>query len=174
MSASTGMIQAILEAIWTRCDNGSDSARLSFGDPGGDPVELGKGIGKKEPGRSWGNESAMQLLISGFADWIADNMIGGLAPIGTIFLFNGAPGEIPSGWHICDGTSGTPDLTDKFIRGATTAGGSGGSLGFTTDEPTSTIVVQSGSGITVASSVHRHTGTHLPPYYNVIFIMRIS
>lgn len=26
--------------------------------------------------------------------------------------------DIPAGWTLCDGTNGTPDLRDKFIRGA--------------------------------------------------------
>ncbi|HQZ60518.1 MAG TPA: hypothetical protein PLQ39_12655, partial [Acinetobacter sp.] len=26
--------------------------------------------------------------------------------------------DIPSGWNLCDGTNGTPDLRDKFIVGA--------------------------------------------------------
>ena len=26
--------------------------------------------------------------------------------------------EIPEGWHLCDGTSGTPDLRDRFVVGA--------------------------------------------------------
>lgn len=36
---------------------------------------------------------------------------------GMILFWNGTIGAIPSGWHICDGTSGTPDLRDKFIVG---------------------------------------------------------
>ena len=42
---------------------------------------------------------------------------------GTIILWSGAVGAIPSGWALCDGTSGTPDLRGKFVVGA----GSGGS-----------------------------------------------
>lgn len=39
-------------------------------------------------------------------------------PIGGIIIWSGASTAIPSGWHLCDGTSGTPDLRNKFIVGA--------------------------------------------------------
>lgn len=35
-----------------------------------------------------------------------------------IMIYTGATTAIPAGWHICDGTSGTVDLRDKFIVGA--------------------------------------------------------
>lgn len=39
-------------------------------------------------------------------------------PSGAITLWSGSIVSIPSGWALCDGTSGTPDLRDKFIVGA--------------------------------------------------------
>ncbi len=36
---------------------------------------------------------------------------------GQIILWKGKLSSIPSGWHICDGNFGTPDLRDKFIFG---------------------------------------------------------
>lgn len=39
-------------------------------------------------------------------------------PIGSIIMFGKPQNQIPSGWHICDGTSGTPDLRGRFIVGA--------------------------------------------------------
>lgn len=33
-------------------------------------------------------------------------------------LWYGSIASIPSGWHLCDGTMGTPNLDGKFIRGA--------------------------------------------------------
>jgi hypothetical protein len=39
-------------------------------------------------------------------------------PTGSIFLWSGSIGSIPSGYLICDGTLGTPDLRDRFIVGA--------------------------------------------------------
>jgi len=37
-------------------------------------------------------------------------------PKGVIVMWSGT--TIPIGWHLCDGTRGTPDLRDKFIVGA--------------------------------------------------------
>lgn len=37
---------------------------------------------------------------------------------GLICLWSGAIADIPAGWHICDGTDGTPDLRNRFIVGA--------------------------------------------------------
>lgn len=34
---------------------------------------------------------------------------------GVITAFGGAIGNIPTGWFLCDGTNGTPDLRDKFL-----------------------------------------------------------
>jgi len=48
-------------------------------------------------------------------------------PSGCILMWSGASSAIPSGWVICDGTNSTPNLTGKFIKSATTAGGTGGS-----------------------------------------------
>jgi len=39
-------------------------------------------------------------------------------PFGLITLFVGAIVDIPTGWALCDGTNGTPDLRNFFPRGA--------------------------------------------------------
>ena len=39
-------------------------------------------------------------------------------PSGIICMWSGESTAIPSGWHLCDGSSGTPDLRDRFIVGA--------------------------------------------------------
>jgi microcystin-dependent protein len=36
-------------------------------------------------------------------------------PSGGIIMWSGAIANIPSGWFICDGTNGTPDLTGRFV-----------------------------------------------------------
>jgi hypothetical protein len=43
---------------------------------------------------------------------------GAAFPSGAIVLWSGSIGSIPSGWLICDGTSGTPDLRNRFVVGA--------------------------------------------------------
>ena len=57
-----------------------------------------------------------------------DNLYGAIAtipatpasavPTGCIMLWSGAIGSIPSGWYLCNGSNGTPDLRNKFIVGA--------------------------------------------------------
>lgn len=39
-------------------------------------------------------------------------------PRGGIILWTGLLANIPGGWHLCDGTDGTPDLRDSFVKGA--------------------------------------------------------
>ena len=48
-------------------------------------------------------------------------------PSGVISMWSGSAAAIPSGWNLCDGTNGTPNLIGKFIKSASTAGGTGGS-----------------------------------------------
>jgi len=43
---------------------------------------------------------------------------GATIPAGLISIWSGAIGAVPSGWYLCDGTNGTPDLRNRFIVGA--------------------------------------------------------
>lgn len=38
-------------------------------------------------------------------------------PTYLISMWSGPLETIPDGWHICDGTMGTPDLRDSFVIG---------------------------------------------------------
>jgi len=58
-----------------------------------------------------------------------DNIYGitGVAPVpptplpsGSIILWSGSIGSIPSGYVLCNGSNGTPDLRDRFVVGAGT------------------------------------------------------
>ena len=47
--------------------------------------------------------------------------IGGVSavlPRGVIVMWSGSQASIPSGWALCNGVNGTPDLRDRFIVGA--------------------------------------------------------
>ena len=51
-------------------------------------------------------------------------------PTGGIIMWSGAANAIPSGWALCDGSNGTPDLRGRFVigaGGAYTVGQTGGS-----------------------------------------------
>ena len=43
---------------------------------------------------------------------------GGSLPIGSIIMWSGDTSSIPTGWQLCDGTNGTPDLRNRFVIGA--------------------------------------------------------
>lgn len=49
---------------------------------------------------------------------ILANQFARQVPTGVILLWSGAVAAIPSGWALCDGTLGTPDLRDRFLVGA--------------------------------------------------------
>jgi|TARA_B100000073_G_scaffold257189_1_gene217108 hypothetical protein len=55
-------------------------------------------------------------------DKLSNDMLGGITPVGGIILWSGAVASIGTGslvnWALCDGTNGTPNLTDKFVVGA--------------------------------------------------------
>lgn len=42
-------------------------------------------------------------------------------PPGSIVLWYGSIVTIPEGWHLCNGTEGTPDLSSRFVEGASDA-----------------------------------------------------
>jgi microcystin-dependent protein len=41
-----------------------------------------------------------------------------IIPAGLISLWSGSTASIPSGWLLCDGSNGTPDLRNRFVVGA--------------------------------------------------------
>ena len=117
---------------------------------------------------------------------------GSVIPIGVIVMWSGAEAAIPTGWALCNGSAGTPDLRDKFVIGAGSTynpddfGGSAdwslpahshditayngsdlngdGVLGIGGSQNLGTITTQSeGSGT--------GTGDNLPPYYALCYIM---
>jgi microcystin-dependent protein len=56
--------------------------------------------------------------------WLAREL-----PQGTIQIWSGSIASIPSGWGICDGLGGRPDLLDKFVKGVATAVTEPGAVG---------------------------------------------
>ena len=83
--------------------------------------------------------------------------------VGMIMMFNGAPANLPAGWHVCDGgtynSNTTPDLRDSFIVGAgsTFALGANGNLGFTTSSVSGGTPAITGTALSVAQmAAHTH------------------
>lgn len=48
------------------------------------------------------------------------NTVQNGTPQGTIQIWAGTLASIPSGWSLCDGLDGRPNLLDKFVRGVNT------------------------------------------------------
>lgn len=80
----------------------------------------------------------------------ADLANGANVPDGLIILWHGTIASIPSGWVICDGNNGTPNLLGKFVEGVATAATDPGSTGGTTSKTTDS---HNHGGATVG---HRH------------------
>jgi len=87
---------------------------------------------------------------------------GSVIPSGIITMWSGTIATIPSGWYLCNGSNGTPDLRNKFIVGAysdtsgtayTTITGSNTQTGGTKDA----IVVSHTHTATVTDPGHLHT-----------------
>ena len=63
-----------------------------------------------------------------------NQILGNSLPIGAICIWKGSIGTIPSGWAVCNGSNGTPDLRDRFIMGSNLSeiGQTGGTAPITT------------------------------------------
>lgn len=71
------------------------------------PIAGNVGVGTTTP--------TNRLQVAGRAQ--ATEFVGnGTIPIGGIIMWAGA--AVPSGWVLCDGASGTPDLRGRFILGS--------------------------------------------------------
>jgi microcystin-dependent protein len=85
-----------------------------------------------------------------------------IIPAGVILMWSGSIASIPAGWLLCDGSSGTPNLRDRFVVGA----GSTYAVGATGGSATTTLVEAnlpshthsiSASGTTSAANIdHTH------------------
>ena len=73
-------------------------------------------------------------------------------PSGCILLWSGSVASIPSGWVLCNGSSGTPDLRNRFIVGA----GSTYAVGDTGGSADATLVSHSHTA-SVSDPGHSHT-----------------
>jgi microcystin-dependent protein len=83
-------------------------------------------------------------------------------PSGGIILWSGAIASIPSGWLLCDGGSGTPDLRDRFVVGAGlgyAVNDTGGSVTVVLETANLPVHSHSFSGSTVSAGAHVHTIT---------------
>jgi hypothetical protein len=72
---------------------------------------------------------------------------------GMIMMWSGTIATIPSGWLLCNGTSGTPDLRDKFVIGARADDGGAAKTNVTGS------YTQTGGSKDAVNVSHTHTAT---------------
>jgi hypothetical protein len=80
-----------------------------------------------------------------------------IIPAGIISMWSGSIASIPSGWFLCDGANGTPDLRNRFLVGAGSTyavAATGGSADATLPSHTHTIT----------DSGHTHTFVQMDSY----------
>lgn len=121
---------------------------------------------------------------------------------GNISLWHGLLANIPTGYVLCDGTNGTPDLRDKFVKGAANGqnpGTTGGAATHTHAGHAAHVVTQanshsvtgtrkggtSGAATLTDSFTLTHSGMAVdahsahdspnsePPYYAIAYIMKL-
>ncbi len=148
------------------------------------PVATAAAVGAVKPGAGLSIDAsgALSLAASGI-------------PTGVICMWSGSAATIPSGWALCDGNNGTPNLKDRFVLGA----GGSYAVGATGGEAAHTLTVNempshSHSGGASWSSAHAggtssdgpafvNVGStssagggashnNMPPYYALCFIMK--
>jgi len=81
--------------------------------------------------------------------------VGTTIPLGVITLWYGSIGSVPTGWYLCDGANGTPDLRDKFI----VAAGSTYAVGATGGSANSVVVSHDHTYSSTTGSAGSATGT---------------
>jgi microcystin-dependent protein len=91
---------------------------------------------------------------------------GSPIPSGVIVMWSGTIATIPTGWYLCNGSNGTPDLRDKFIIGANADSGGAAKTNVTgsytqTGGTKDAIVVSHTHTATVTDPGHSHTSTIL-------------
>jgi hypothetical protein len=84
-------------------------------------------------------------------------------PSGGIVLWSGSSASIPSGWYLCNGSNGTPDLRNRFIVGA----GDTYAVGAVGGSANAIVVEHTHTGTTNTTGAHTHGLTQIPRNTNI-------
>ena len=76
---------------------------------------------------------------------------------GIIAMWSGTIATIPTGWYLCNGSNGTPDLRDKFVIGASADSGAAAKTNVTAS------YTQTGGTKDAVNISHTHTTTVTDP-----------
>ena len=127
------------------------------------PIQLG--TGGRPPQEIWLTSGSNYKFVLTDANLVViqtyDNLYGiigttaavSAVPSGGIIMWSGSIGSIPSGYYLCNGQNGTPNLEDSFIVGSG-----------------NTYAVGNTGGFTAAST--SNVGTYLPTYYSLAYIQK--
>jgi hypothetical protein len=74
-------------------------------------------------------------------------------PSGVIVMWSGTIATVPTGWYLCDGQNGTPNLLDRFIVGA----GNLYSMNDTGGSSDAVVVSHTHTGSTATAGAHDHS-----------------
>jgi len=111
--------------------------------------------------------STTQVYSDSSTKYATTAFVQSVLPRGMIMMWNSTAATIPTGWQLCNGTNGTPDLRGQFIVGSTgdatgsyrtgTSGGAAGVALSVNNLPTHTHDLSSSS--TTLGGDHSHTAT---------------
>jgi len=100
-----------------------------------------------------------------------------MVPVGGIIQWSGSISNIPDHYQICDGSNGTPNLRDRFVRGVEPGlhevGDTGGADGAVIDPP-GTVAVAAGTDHTAWDGSKSKSIQTIPKFMALYFIMRMS
>lgn len=142
----------------------------------------------------------MKLVIDGEVVEVSGGGGGGV-PTGVIVIWSGTASDIPSGWALCDGQNGTPDLRDRFVLGGggthpvgETGGsetvtlteqqmpahvhsainnGSSSTIKFNQTAGSSASFIKSLSSASTTSAGSGQPHNNMPPYYVLCYIIKL-
>ncbi len=110
---------------------------VGTGEPESDPTVAAN----VKDGVDW---SELSGVPPGFIDGVDDTV-----PPGSIVMWSGPLADIPAGWALCNGTNGTPDLTNRFV------------LGVSTSEEPGAIGGSSSHGHSISGGAHTHDSSEM-------------
>jgi len=147
---------------------GDVQSKGNKGEPGDDNSTKGQ---KGEPGNnsfltltdtpsSYSGQTGKTVKVNSSGNGLEFTDLGsgvtGTIPSGGIILWSGSSSSIPSGWVLCNGSNGTPNLTSRFVVGA------GGGYGVGSTGGSANAVLISHTHTQSGGSTNDDGGSHVP------------
>jgi len=169
---TAGILAALLQKTSDTLADSTLTGILTLG--GGGSIQGGELVGSRIRGASGDTSNELFVPSGGGAPTIGAspiltkaNLLSQL-PAGSALLltnmvlfWNGTTGTIPTGFHLCDGTAGTPDLRDQFILG--------GGGAFAATGGSATTVTGTASGAPATTGAYTLTVADIPPHHHLMW-----